>query len=157
MQLIILKSNKPALRTAATGYNYDRSERIRVAQPLGGLTCQTVASYKYLFPFFGSQWSFAGGELWAGRGGGAFCVGFGAWMIRRADAEAEAGHQLPYLNMQFQFPKNTIPACNTQLTRPSCLPLDGKEKGVVRDGRRIQGSWQTANATAGRRITIGNG
>lgn len=54
-------------------------------------------------------------------------------MIRRAEAETEAGHQLPYLNMQFQFPKNTIPACNTQLTRPSCLPLDGQ--GVT-DGRR---------------------
>lgn len=66
-------------------------------------------------------------------GGGAFCVGFGAWMIRRADAEAETGHQLPYLNMQFQFPKNTIPVCNTQLTRPSCLPLHGEEEGVVRD------------------------
>lgn len=59
-------------------------------------------------------------------GGVSFCVGFGAWMIRRAEAEAEAGHQLPYLNMQFQFPKNTIPACNTQLTRPSCLLLDGE-------------------------------
>lgn len=41
---------------------------------------------------------------------------------------AIAGHQLPYLNMQFQFPKNTKPASNTQLTQPSDLARVGQQE-----------------------------